>query len=309
MQVDPKHLVQLNVIVECGSFALAADQLALTQPALTRNIRLLEDRVGARLLDRGRLGARPTELGRMLSAKGKALREILEAANTTASQIRTGELGVLRVGTSFGVATDLWAAPLSTFFARSPLTTVKATTGPMPALLEALSRGELDVVIGGVQLMEPNAGIVFETLADNRLLVLARREHPLAAGTSVLDLEQLRRSRWIVRPTSDPLRAEISSALTALGVDDQAIALETANTPLALRLLEQTDLLMLEPVVTAQDRLQEALLVELPLPQPLIIRPLGMAYHDDRLPGPTTRLFIQILRAWAAGRFGGEAAS
>jgi DNA-binding transcriptional LysR family regulator len=301
--------MQLNAIVECGSFALAAQQMALTQPALTRNMKLLEDRVGARLLERGRHGARPTELGRLLSAKGKALRDVLDCAGSTASQIRSGELGRLRIGTTFGVATDLLALPLKHFLAQFPRISIKTSVGPLPMLLESLSRGELDVVIGGMQLMAADSGIHFEPLADNRLVVLARPRHPLVRDGVTATAAGLRSARWIVRPSVDPLQLEIASAMTAMGVTHDAVALETSNMQLATRLLQETDLLMLEPYVSARSQLDASSLAEVRVDVRLAIRPIGVACHNDRMIGPTCRAFMQILKQWAEATFPAGASS
>ena len=62
MIIDPRHLMQLTAIVNAGSYSEAAKRMGLTQPALSRNMRILEKTVGARVLERGRNGVTPTEV-------------------------------------------------------------------------------------------------------------------------------------------------------------------------------------------------------------------------------------------------------
>ena len=61
--VDPRHLLQFHEIIRTGSFTRAAETLGLTQPALTRNMKLMEGRLGFELLIRSRQGIVPTTVG------------------------------------------------------------------------------------------------------------------------------------------------------------------------------------------------------------------------------------------------------
>ena len=85
MSLDPRHLIQLATIVETGSFAQAATQLDLAQSALSRNIKTLEERVGSPVLQRGRRGAVPTEIGTRLAQHGQVIRTAHLQANNTAT--------------------------------------------------------------------------------------------------------------------------------------------------------------------------------------------------------------------------------
>lgn len=308
MVIDPRHLVQLYTIVELGSFAAAAERLNLTQPALSRNIRLLEDRVGTKLLERGRHGAVPTEVGAMLSAQGRSLREILQRANQTADSVRAGDVGQIRLGTTFGVANDLLTEPIARYLQRLPGTSIRMSVGPTPLLLDRLKTGELDLVIGGTQFVGERQGIRIVPLFDNRLVVLARAGHPLAGG-AVVRLEQLRQARWIVRPALDPLQTDVASAMTRMGLSAENLAFETASSALAVSVMMSSDLLMLEPYASAKYYVQAGQITEVPVPLRMKLRQIGVAWRDDPLIGPTIRTFVTIARIWAEERFGAVPAS
>ena len=70
MLIDPRHLVQLSMIIETGSFHAAAEKLGLSQPALSRNIKMLEQRIRAPVFDRSARNAVPTNLGLKLAQNG-----------------------------------------------------------------------------------------------------------------------------------------------------------------------------------------------------------------------------------------------
>ncbi|WP_114287939.1 helix-turn-helix domain-containing protein [Candidatus Halocynthiibacter alkanivorans] len=67
--MNPKHLMQLTVVAELGSVAKAAEPLNVTQPTLSRLIKVIEDRAGAPVLRRGRYGVRPTANGHRCASR------------------------------------------------------------------------------------------------------------------------------------------------------------------------------------------------------------------------------------------------
>ena len=71
--MDPKYLVQLAIIAELGSVTKAARTLNVTQPTLSRTIKVIEDRVGGAVLRRGRYGVTPTEIGLRLAEEGREI--------------------------------------------------------------------------------------------------------------------------------------------------------------------------------------------------------------------------------------------
>ena len=93
MKLDPKHLAQLSVIVEAGSYQTAADRLGLTQPALSRNMKALEGRLGATLFNRDGRKSVPNALGLRLARNGKSIRLAEEQASILAEQSAQGAVG------------------------------------------------------------------------------------------------------------------------------------------------------------------------------------------------------------------------
>ncbi|MEM0907643.1 MAG: LysR family transcriptional regulator, partial [Pseudomonadota bacterium] len=70
MNLDPRHLIQLSMIVEAGSFQIAADRLGLTQPGLSRNMAALEKRIGSPVFRRDGRRSIPNALGLRLARHG-----------------------------------------------------------------------------------------------------------------------------------------------------------------------------------------------------------------------------------------------
>jgi DNA-binding transcriptional LysR family regulator len=296
--VDPRHLVQLYTIVEVGSFVAAAERLGLTQPGLSRNIRILEARIGVKLLNRGKHGATPTDEGKVLAAYGRTLRELTQQAATIGTSVQRGEIGELRVGASFTIANGLIAEPVSRFLDRRPKASVRVIPGPTPQLLQELDAGQLDLVVGGIQLVAEQHGVRFEPLVENQLVVIGRRDHPLSSLDPV-PLAALLEARWIVCSQHDPLRADVERGMSSLGLSRECVALETGSTSLVVDVLTQTDFLTMVPSAFASSLVADGNISRLNLETKFTLRPLGVAYRSNGDIPPVALAFMKVLREWA----------
>jgi LysR family transcriptional regulator, pca operon transcriptional activator len=296
--VDPRHLVQLYTIVEVGSFVAAAERLGLTQPGLSRNIRILESRIGVKLLNRGKHGATPTDEGKVLAAYGRTLRELTQQAATIGTSVQRGEVGDLRLGASFSIANGLIAEPISRFLERRPKASVRVVPGPTPHLLQELDAGQLDLVVGGVQLLAQQHGVRFEPLVENQLVVIGRRDHPLSALDPV-PATALAQARWIMCSQHDPLRIDVEAGMTSLGLSREAVAMETGSTSLVVDVLTQTDFLTMVPSGFAFSLVADGKISRLKLATRYTLRPIGVAYRSNGDIPPVALAFIRMLREWA----------
>ena len=160
MKLDPKHLAQLSVIVEAGSFQTAADRLGLTQPALSRNMKALEARLGTILFNRDGRKSVPNALG---------LRLAEEQASVLADQSAQGAVGELRIGAPPIVAGRFLSSAMARFIRENPNCVVEMRTGLVHELRTMLERGQVDLVLGPQSLADPSDGLAFEPLIDDRV--------------------------------------------------------------------------------------------------------------------------------------------
>lgn len=304
MLIDPKYLIQLHMIVELGSFISAAERLGLTQPGLTRNIRLLEARIGARLLIRGKHGAIPTDEGKALAAFGRMLYEVAQQAASVSSSVHRGEFGRIRLGASFSVCNGLIAEPISRFLSSRPKTSIKVVSGPTLRLLEELDAGRLDLVVGGTQVLSEDHGLRFEPLMENELLVIGGVTHPLRDARNVTPAS-LQNFRWVVSIEEDPLRSDVEAAMASLRVKGDNVGLETSSLSLIIDVLNQADFLTMIPSALALPLVQLGRVSRLHLKNKFPLRPIGVAYRKNNYTSPAASAFIATLRDWAEGHAGG----
>jgi DNA-binding transcriptional LysR family regulator len=144
MTMELRLLRSFMALSEFEHFGRASRAIHISQPALTKQVRQLEQEVGGPLFIRGRHGAQLTPVGRLFAAE---VGPLLRHADQVLGQVRRasrGEIGELRLG--FGIATRLLVPRLVTRFRRlrpGVLVTLQDTSTPLQ--LEALAEGTLDV--------------------------------------------------------------------------------------------------------------------------------------------------------------------
>jgi DNA-binding transcriptional LysR family regulator len=178
--MDPKFLTQLAVIVELGSVTKAARKLNVTQPTLSRSIKIIEDRVGGAVLRRGRYGVSPTEIGRRLAEEGRSILRNTEQAETAITEWKHGMAGELRVG----VGPMLAATVMGDFFAEMiespPTYSLKIHCEIASRLATRLNTDMLDVAIIPYDLNRGDDGLVRSLLFQDSLSVFVGADDPLA---------------------------------------------------------------------------------------------------------------------------------
>jgi DNA-binding transcriptional LysR family regulator len=138
------HFVQ---IVECGSLSAAARRVHLTQPALSRNLRLLEEEIGARLFVREGRGLRLTAAGRALRARAGAVLDELASLSQRVRRAAERDYFDLKLGAVDSVATYLLPEVLEKLQRDFPELVVRLRVARSRELLEGVRHGSLDLAV------------------------------------------------------------------------------------------------------------------------------------------------------------------
>ncbi|MEG3063145.1 MAG: LysR family transcriptional regulator [Comamonas sp.] len=303
MNVDPKHIIQLHMIVELGSYSRAAEKLNITQPGLTRNIRVLEERLGVKLLRRGKTGARPTDEGKMIASYGKKLFEINQRVSGYFDGLRVGDFGKIRLGLAYTLSNAYLAKPIHEYLEEKTHSVIQVSSGSTLELVEQLQAEKIDVVLGGVQISKAGDDYVFEALTKNYLMVVGRKGHPLVSKVQVgnKDLEAF---RWIISAEFDPIRKDVDSFLSALGIKKNMISLEVSSTSLIIETLLISDYLVALPSVIAQKLIDVGLVSEVKIAEVHNLRPIGVAYRRNSLNESFVQSFVTHIKRWFASHHG-----
>ncbi len=146
-QMDLRQLEYFVRVAELGSFTRAAQQLRIAQPALSRQVRLLEVELRQNLLTRNGRGALPTEAGQLLLEHGRGILHQVERAKEELGLVRGGLSGRVAVGLPTSVARVLAVPLIREFRKKLPEATIAISEGLSVAMQESLVNGRLDIAL------------------------------------------------------------------------------------------------------------------------------------------------------------------
>ena len=196
MPLDVRRLRVLREVAAQGSFSAAADALAFTQPAISRQIATLEAEAGTRLVDRTARGVRLTPAGELLVEHAEAILGRLAAAESQLEALAEVDAGRLRLGTFPTASATLTPLAIAAFAQEYPGVDLRLFEGRSPEMLPLVAAGELDLAVVPDTDPDPPADVELEFLMDDPFYLALSCEHPLADAGD-LRMEDLREETWI----------------------------------------------------------------------------------------------------------------
>jgi DNA-binding transcriptional LysR family regulator len=147
MYLDPYELKSFTILARELHFRRAAEQLCMSQPALSKQIRRLEEKVGGGLFARNRRKVTLTESGRVLLPLADKLLKESESALTIAKEASNGRAGILRIGFGLAAVSDILPRTILRFSREYPLIKLQMCDMSTPSQLTALLQESLDLGI------------------------------------------------------------------------------------------------------------------------------------------------------------------
>ena len=234
MDLQVSHLRTLQAIAQHGSFSRAAQALRLTQPAVSMQVRHLEQALGLPLLERVGKRAFPTQAGQLLLTHAdRALRE-LEAGVERVQALRGVVAGRVRLGTSASISIYLLPPALRRFRARYPETEVVVVTGNAAGITRAIVANELDV--GIVSLPVRDRELVVTPFFRDELVAIAPSE-PVWRRMRTIEAPALAARPLILFEAGATLRRVIDGWFHRAGVAPRS-PMELGNTEAIKKLVE-----------------------------------------------------------------------
>ena len=176
--VTLRQLRTFKAVADLNSFSLAAQQLRLSQPSVSYQVKELEEALGLPLLDR--LGKRVhlTEAGSVLYSYARRTLDVLDEAALALEEMRGIKRGNLRVGASTTVGIYLLPAALGAFKKLHPGLVISLEIGTRARVQEQVLNNELDLAVVGPALKDPDLAIL--PFVSDELVVVAPAGHRLA---------------------------------------------------------------------------------------------------------------------------------
>ncbi|SAL18902.1 LysR family transcriptional regulator [Caballeronia udeis] len=300
-----RHLTDTQVrchiaIANAGSAAEAAQSLGISQPAVHRAARQIEQNVGMSLYRRRvhSVSANPAgiEFARCLSL---ALYEIAQASEDLA--YARGQLtGKVAIGVLPLLPPRLVARAIQRLRERYPAARVTVDEGSHARLLRELRTGAIDIIIGGLR--EPRLmGSVQETeLFADPYVVAVRKGHRLAGQKSIA-AHDLAGYDWVVPQRNVPRRAVIDSIFARLQVKPPLVV-ETSSLAMMIAMLVESDCITLLSRALIREASPGSEMVALELVTPEASRAVGYTLRTDWLGTAVQQAFVEHLREECASR-------
>jgi DNA-binding transcriptional LysR family regulator len=212
--MDTRQLAAFCAVVERKSFSQAAERLGVTQPAVSLQIRSLEQRLGRQLLDRSGRRVEPTEAGLRLYASAQRLLALEEQLLDEVTGDDEGELtGTLELGASTGPGGAVVPVLLCQFQEANPGVRVRLTVSDTQTVVDRVAERELE--LGVVGAARRHRGVVFEPFFRDEVVLACPAGHRFAGKTVTLD--DLREERLLVMQEGAGVRLVIEDELRAAG--------------------------------------------------------------------------------------------
>ena len=213
--MDLKQLEYFVRVAELGSFTRAANALNVAQPALSRQVRLLEVDLRQTLLTRNGRGATPTEAGKLLLAHGRGILHQVERALEEMGRVRGSLAGHVAVGLPTSLARVLTVPLTRAFRQQLPDATLSIGEGLSVAMRESLINGRLDVAV--LYNPQPCSEIDFTPLPDEELLLVQRRVTSEPSPEIPVALSDIAALPLVIPSRPNAIRMQVESEMAQIG--------------------------------------------------------------------------------------------
>lgn len=274
MKVELQQLRYFAAVAERRHFTRAARELGIAQPSVSKQIRLLEEELGATLFHRTRGGADLTPAGEAFLPWARQILTDLDAALDEAREIGGLRRGRMNVGATPSISTAIVPQALARFHAAYPGIELRLREAGSRELVRQLDEGELDVAL--VILPVTRRSLETAPLLREELVVAMGRDHPLAERKR-LTLADLRDVPMVMFREGYDLRATTLDACAEAGFEPR-YAIEGGEMDGVLRLTEAG---MGVSIVPSMVVARGGLLVAARL-RPALTRTIAFAYRRDR---------------------------
>lgn len=286
--MDSQDLRAFLAVVDSGSFTAAAEQLFITQPAVSKRISQLEQTLGSRLFDRIGRQVQLTESGRALLPRARAVLRDMDDIGRAIASLGDEVSGALRIGTSHHIGLHRLPDVLRRYSRAYPKVQLDLHFIDSEEAWDGVLDGDLE--LGVVTLPpDPDPRAHSETVWHDPLVFMVSPDHPLAASGTV-ELAQLTGFSAIL-PSPVTFTRRIVEDMFAR----QGLALNISMSTNYLETIHMMVSIGLGWSVLPASMLDESV-IALPVTAPALQRQLGFVMHPARSLSNAARCFLDVLR-------------
>jgi DNA-binding transcriptional LysR family regulator len=302
-RLKTRQLLLLVALEEEGNIHRASQMLNMTQPAASKLLKDLEDVLGVQLFERLPRGMRPTWYGETMVRHARAALNSLNQANDEVQAAKLGQFGQVNLGAITAPGVVLLPPTIAVIKEANPNLRITIQIESSNVLVEQLSRGLLDLVVGRLSEEHDSADLRYETIADEPMCAVGRPGHPLF-NASQLTLTDLLDYCWIVPPVGSVMRHQLDLMFQELDLPQLKNRVETGSLLFMTKMMQQSDMVGMLAVDTARYYADHGLLRILPVVVPCQMAPFGFITRRDKQLPPAAQVVLNALKVTALTVYG-----
>ncbi|WP_026187196.1 pca operon transcription factor PcaQ [Ensifer sp. BR816] len=290
-----RHLQTFVEVARQKSVVKAADLLNVTQPAVTKTIRELEEVLGVSVFERDGRGIKITRYGEVFLLHAGAALTALRQGLDSVSQERSGDVTPIRIGALPTVSTRIMPRAMGLFLEEKTGARIKIVTGENAVLLEQLRVGDLDLVVGRLAAPDRMTGFSFEHLYSEQVVFVVRAGHPLLSDKQSV-FAHLGDYPVLMPTRASIIRPFVERFLIANGIAALPNQIETVSDSFGRAFVRSSDAIwIISNGVVATD-IDDGLLAALPIDTSETKGPVGLTMRTDAIPSLPLSMLMQTIR-------------
>ena len=293
MHMQLRHLRYLVYAIEQGSIGKAAARLGISQPALTKSLRMLEKELDVPLLERTSTGVSATPYGRTLYAHAKAVDAEIDHAQAEIGQLRGKHLGSVHIGALPSIAGGLLARAVATVGEKNPDFSARIVEKMNFELLPGLRRAEFDFVVGLVE-DATELGVRSRVILRDELCVIAGAGHPLTRLDKVRESD-LVRYPWLFPMVGASHRHVLEHYFAAAGVQPPTAKIETTSVQMIKSVVQYGNYIGVLPMHVMETEIGDGRLIRLPVRSGALKRTIAIHHRESHPLSTAARALMRAI--------------
>jgi len=292
--VDIRRLEIFCRVVELKSFTRAADAVLLSQPTVSEHIRLLEEALGEKLLDRLGRQVLPTPAGDILYRYARQITQLRDEALQALADYSGNPSGRLLIGASTIPGAYILPTLIERFKTLNPATQLTLKISGTGTICQELANGEIELAIIGAP--SKDQGLECRDIFSDELVLAVYPEHPLASRGSIT-LDELSAVPFLLREEGSGTRSVTFETLRDRGFDPSKldVVAEMGSTEAIRQGIKARLGISILSTLAIREDLQNGTLVRIPIHDVRMVRPLYLVQRKNRQLTPLALAFLDFL--------------
>lgn len=283
------EIIAFVTVARLGSFALSADELLVTQSALSKRIKKLEDSIGASLLDRTTRSVAVSALGREFLPKAMRIIEDYDRSLNDMSELVKVRKGIVTLSCNMTLSDTLLPEIIERFKKSHPNIRVRVHEDSSPKALERVLNGQSELAFGTFS--KPHSELEFQQYIEDRFVIVCNKNHPMASSLSTT-WEEVKGQQFILLRPESSTRKLLKRHLGVI-YDELSHDIQVGHFHSQLSLVARGIGIAATPsLIRLSGRDLDIAII--PVSDPIISRKLGIVTYKDRALSPAAEKLREV---------------